>query len=170
MKKSSDMSMLDRVARSAVPYIAYNLSPTEYEAEPFVESPIELMMLLGLEVAALVFWKSDSGICWLPPTRKEPYGDNYSYYVVPQYRLKTEAGNYRVDLMIVDGKTLGPRLAIECDGHDFHERTKIQAKKDKSRDRAIQLLGIPVYRFTGSEVYANAVGCAVEVLKHLDAR
>lgn len=59
-------------------------------------------------------------------------------------------------------------IAVECDGHDYHERTKQQAAKDRSRDRALQALGLKVFRFTGSEIYADARGCAVEVLDAIE--
>lgn len=55
-------------------------------------------------------------------------------------------------------------LIIECDGHDFHERTKKQAARDRKRDRTAQHHGIPVLRFTGSELWADAWGCAIEVI------
>ena len=44
-------------------------------------------------------------------------------------------------------------VAVELDGHDFHEKTKKQAEKDKRRDRVLQSHGYLVARFTGSEVY-----------------
>lgn len=47
-------------------------------------------------------------------------------------------------------------LAIECDGHDFHEKTKEQARRDKSRDRLLMANGIHTIRFTGSEVFRRA--------------
>jgi hypothetical protein len=53
---------------------------------------------------------------------------------------------------------------IECDGHDFHERTKEQAAHDKRRDRHMQGLGLKVLRFTGSEVWADPFGCALTAL------
>jgi hypothetical protein len=56
------------------------------------------------------------------------------------------------------------RLVIECDGHNFHERTKLQAERDRSRDRAAQLEGLEVFRFTGSELWRNPVECADQVL------
>lgn len=55
------------------------------------------------------------------------------------------------------------RLIVECDGHDFHEKTKEQAARDKRRDRTLQALGYKVFRFTGSEVYKDAIACAKEV-------
>ena len=54
---------------------------------------------------------------------------------------------------------LGRRVALELDGHKFHEKTKVQAKKDKSRDRGLIEAGwIPV-RFTGGEVYKDPYRC-----------
>jgi very-short-patch-repair endonuclease len=53
---------------------------------------------------------------------------------------------------------------VECDGHDFHERTKEQAASDKARDRALQALGMRVLRFTGSEIWSDPLVCAREAL------
>jgi very-short-patch-repair endonuclease len=60
-------------------------------------------------------------------------------------------------------------LAVECDGHDFHERTKEQARKDRSRDRRLQELGYTVYRFTGSEIHRDPIKCAETVHDWLHA-
>jgi very-short-patch-repair endonuclease len=57
------------------------------------------------------------------------------------------------------------RLIVECDGHDFHERTKEQASKDRGRDRSIQLDGYEVFRFTGSELWRDPIGCANQVIE-----
>lgn len=55
-------------------------------------------------------------------------------------------------------------LVIECDGHNFHERTKEQAAHDRARDRWMQSAGFPVFRFTGSEIYRDPMGCANQVI------
>lgn len=55
------------------------------------------------------------------------------------------------------------RLIVECDGHDYHERTKEQAAKDRSRDREAVLAGYDVFRFTGSELWRDPWGCAEKV-------
>lgn len=60
------------------------------------------------------------------------------------------------------------KLLIECDGHDFHERTKEQAKRDRSRDRAAQYEGLPILRFTGSEIWNDPYGVADEVLAFME--
>jgi hypothetical protein len=64
--------------------------------------------------------------------------------------------------------------AIYCDGHEYHERTKEQAKRDRSIDRKLQQMGWHVFRFTGSEVFKAPQKCmadinnqiAVDVEKH----
>lgn len=58
-------------------------------------------------------------------------------------------------------------LIVECDGHDFHERTKEQAAKDRARDREFQSAWFGVFRFTGSELYRDPYGKAGETLNWL---
>lgn len=58
-------------------------------------------------------------------------------------------------------------LAIECDGHDYHERTKEQAARDKSRDRALVAAGFSVLRFTGSEIWHRPDQCVDEICEVL---
>lgn len=77
-------------------------------------------------------------------------------------------GGYRVDFLITWRSAAGVQfVVVECDGHEFHERTKEQAARDRSRDRKIQAVGVPVLRFTGSEIWARANGCAKEVVEFL---
>lgn len=74
---------------------------------------------------------------------------------------------YRIDFLIVKycwSEKKHKYLAIECDGHDFHERTKEQAKKDRSKDRKLQELGFTVFRFTGSEIWADPMACANQIM------
>jgi very-short-patch-repair endonuclease len=59
-------------------------------------------------------------------------------------------------------------LIVECDGHDFHDRTKEQASKDRARDRALQSLGYRVYRYTGSDLWRDVCVYAVEVVTALN--
>jgi len=82
---------------------------------------------------------------------------------------EVEVGPYRIDFLLVD--TYGPRsvmCAIECDGHEFHERSKAQAARDRKRDRDLQGRGYSVLRFTGSELWADPHACAREVFKLTD--
>lgn len=57
-------------------------------------------------------------------------------------------------------------FVVELDGHDFHERTKEQASRDKKRDRDLAAIGLPVIRFTGSDIYKDPVKHALWTLRH----
>jgi len=83
-------------------------------------------------------------------------------------------GNYHVDVCLcaeinlADGKqSHTPIVAVECDGHQFHERTKEQAARDKKRDRWFAQQGICLFRFTGSEIFKSPFECAFEVIRHV---
>lgn len=121
------------------------------------ESPIEQILL-----AELVFCSTGYG-----PTPIEIWDDaapfpppNDQMFLCPQFKF----GPYRVDIAMFMRDFSGNefRLAIECDGHDFH-KTREQAKRDRKRDRYLQLLGWRTLRFTGSEIWADAEACANEV-------
>lgn len=68
-------------------------------------------------------------------------------------------GQYRVDLVLSGD---GFKVAIECDGHDFHEKTKHQAARDKFRDRFLTASGYTVLRFTGSEIWNAPLTCGLD--------
>jgi hypothetical protein len=54
-------------------------------------------------------------------------------------------------------------IAIECDGHEFHEKTRWQAEHDKRRDRYLALHSIVMFRFTGTEIWRDPGKRAEEV-------
>lgn len=90
-------------------------------------------------------------------------------------RRQFQLTDWRVDFLIYayadwarepSGGVEGRRkLIVECDGHDFHERTKEQAAKDRARDRWAQSNGYEVFRFTGSELWRDPLGCADQVVQ-----
>lgn len=130
----------------------------KYLNQPYrwnVQSEIERMLCVALARVA-----DDAMI-------PEVYNDQRLVYIeaAPRvwFRLQTQAqvGQYRVDVMLENDSI---RVAVECDGHAFHERTKEQAAHDKRRDRFLQGAGCRVLRFTGSEIFHDADRCAREVL------
>ena len=78
--------------------------------------------------------------------------------IFPQYEISP----YRADFVLSGAAC---PVVVECDGHDFHERTKEQAASDKRRDRYMTEAGYKVLRFTGSEVYANPFVCAQQAFR-----
>ena len=85
-------------------------------------------------------------------------------------RPQAQIGEFRVDFLIhaMNVKASGEnrawrRLVVECDGHNFHERTKEQAAKDRARDRWLTSKDYDVFRFTGSELWRDPMACAEQV-------
>lgn len=85
------------------------------------------------------------------------------FYLWPQIKI----GPHRVDFVfaaVTAGKEISYSI-IECDGHDFHEKTKEQAQRDKARDRYLTGRGFRVLRFTGSEIYRDPEAVWDEIIK-----
>ena len=55
-------------------------------------------------------------------------------------------------------------FVIECDGHEFHQKTKEQVERDNTRMRNLQKAGYEVIRFSGTEIWHRPYKCAKEVL------
>lgn len=89
----------------------------------------------------------------------------------PQREVVLAAGErYRVDFLVepVEPRMAGHKdwipLAVEVDGHAFHERTKEQVSYRDQRDRALQKAGWKVFHFSFSEFTTSPVACVAEVL------
>lgn len=104
-------------------------------------------------IEQIVFFVLMAKSCW------------YTIDIFPQHHI----GKYRVDFLVDtydprDRKKIIKQSIIECDGHDFHEKTKEQAQRDKKRDRDLQVLGFKIYHFTGSEIWRTGGKCVFEPL------
>lgn len=125
------------------------------------QSPIE-DKLLGALLWLDMDWCGFPSVSDLQPNERAPTSQ-IEFWITPQARI----GQYRADLLVwfIYGKTVAG-LAVECDGHDFHEKTKDQASRDKKRDREILKAGFPVVRFSGRDIYRSPADC-VEQIKEL---
>jgi very-short-patch-repair endonuclease len=83
-------------------------------------------------------------------------------FIAPQCKV----GKYTADFLVRVQHWRGGRAVgvIECDGHDFHERTKEQAQHDNKRDREMQSRGLIVLRYTGSEIFRSPADAAFSAL------
>jgi very-short-patch-repair endonuclease len=92
-----------------------------------------------------------------------------------------QIGDYRVDFLVtlhenpvfttqhyrIGTPAFSSCVIVECDGHGFHEKTKEQASNDKKRDRDLQASGFTVFRFSGSDIWKDAMKCADEIIEFL---
>ena len=92
----------------------------------------------------------------------------YGVQLQPQKRVSTDAGDFSIDFVVKRHGNSALPLAIELDGHDFHEKTKAQASWDRRRERSIVRSGYLVVRFTGHEIFQDAEKCVKEVSELID--
>lgn len=83
---------------------------------------------------------------------------------------EAQVGAYRCDFALTV-KAVGSRQIIkadiECDGRPFHDVTWEQRDYDRERDRFMHGRDIGVLRFSGTDIYADAKGCARSALHGL---
>lgn len=130
--------------------------PELARCESELERAFLAYMILGLRMNHIPIFGS----------REQDSPDLGAMFLEPQAVL----GNYRVDFLfgLVKHRTnLLKCIVIECDGHDWHERTKEQAARDKARDRFLSTQVGRVIHFTGSELYREMGRCALEAAKML---
>lgn len=75
-------------------------------------------------------------------------------------------GSYRADFGIATATSAHRSLvvAIECDGHEFHNADRKQVARDKARDREFTERDIRLFRFSGAEIWRDAGACADQVI------
>lgn len=151
------------------------------EAAERLESPIEIRMMAELWFMDCPYGYGDDDVdaVYLRPeflASHKPALTDDDIAAVPVYgsvlvQPQATWKEYRFDFLII--ARFGPppagtiRIVVECDGHDFHERTKEQAAHDRSRDRALTAAGFKVFRFTGSEIFRGAEKCVWEIGRYL---
>jgi very-short-patch-repair endonuclease len=134
---------------------------TAFAAAPGnTESPIERAFL------AAVYVEAD-----YPEVRRGATGAILIHTPLPggvEIEVQKPLGRYFADFLIA-GTDGGRRrtLVVECDGHEFHEKTREQVSHDKRRDREIQKLGHAVFRFSGADIWKDPFGCAREAVDYV---
>lgn len=128
------------------------------------QSPIEKIMGEALSIIHVLYFDGYGDCPWLVELRdkQEDESGGWLWRVTPQFKV----GAYKVDFLVECSLCPDKKLAVECDGHDFHEKTKAQAQHDKSRDRCLLSNGVATMRFTGSEIFNDPCGCVLEVARY----
>jgi hypothetical protein len=116
-----------------------------------------------LEAAWYVWWSAmsragdidDSTVTWRAQQDVIACGRKYRLDVVlmPQLPLKARAEAVNIPVA---------KIAVELDGHDFHERTREQVAYRNQRDRDLQSDGWQVLHFSGSEMHRDPAKCVAE--------
>lgn len=73
---------------------------------------------------------------------------------------QVNCGKYRIDIALYQK---GKKIAIECDGHEFHS-TDEQLEHDEKKNKFLEKNKWMIYRFSGKEIYHQPDWC-VKVIK-----
>ncbi len=139
------------------------------ECSAICESPIELAMCFAL---GLVGPEHADGVQFCLQGRAHGQAErDLVLRITPQAQISSYRADFLLTMQLVDE---GPEISIykkhlivECDGFDFHDRTPEQAAKDRQRDRELQTRGFNVFRYTGSEIWADVFRCAEQAVTFL---
>lgn len=157
---------VDRVTASLLPVFKASVRYDAFILSKICESPIEVQ--LGCAILAhdrLDRMMRGNGMVLCGPNEVADYRDDL-WLLVPQYQWE----GYRIDFAVRVPRYRFKWVFIECDGHNFHERTKEQAANDRQKDRLIQASGYPVLRFTGSEIHKSPDDCGNSFFEFLEQR
>lgn len=130
------------------------------DERPAVESPIEAIF----------------GLWWQALRADRRLYEFSDLALEPQHELVFGERRYRLDFVVTvedpdelflnvkyDLGVAKPLVAVELDGHEFHERTKAQVASRNTRDADLQMAGWTVFHFSGSEVVRDPLTCAQRV-------
>ena len=83
-----------------------------------------------------------------------------------QKEIQCGKKKYRVDFFIpvIYKNQENKCFIVECDGHDFHQKTKEQVERDNTRMRDLQKEGYEIIKFSGTEIWHRPYKCASEIL------
>jgi hypothetical protein len=134
-------------SRASESYLLDSVQPENFR----FESPIEALFW--------VWWQLVSN------------GD-HSVLLARQHRVTIEERQYRLDFAVLPGVPFDRfgrmwgrplQIAVELDGHEFHERTPAQVESRDQRDRDLARAGWRVMHFSGREFNRNPMQVVHEV-------
>lgn len=113
------------------------------------KSPIETIFCMAFDIIA----------CFRDPDH---------WYLDKQYEVVVDDNKrYYLDFAYIGNNF---KIAIECDGHDFHQKTKEQVCYGNDRDYELQRLDFYVFHFSGSEIFNDPLGCATKVMRFISKK
>ena len=100
------------------------------------------------------------------------YNNFINLWISKKQKKKNKNGEkYRLDFYIVvlyldekGNRVKNCYFEIECDGYEFHQKTKEQIIYDNERERNLQKEGYEIIRFSGSEINSNPYKCVQEII------
>lgn len=151
---------LEKLPMKAKCYILNNLEKLDREKLSemccdlsYCKSPIEIILVVALFIRT-----------------------NGELYFEPQMEIITNEKKYYADIGIFGDELVNNfikedfTLIIECDGYEFHQKTKKQVEYDNKREYDIKMLGYDILRFSGSEIYKDVDLCVDKIVKYISLK
>ena len=151
-KKAQQLLML--------PILKMKLAPRAMFADESIQSPIEKIFITAFELYTELENKKKIYLF----EQEKIQIKNKTYYADFMFK----ADDYLSGLILGDKiKNFDYKLIIECDGHDFHEKTKEQVKHDNEREYDLKMAGYEILRFSGSQIYNEPLKCARDTYNYI---
>lgn len=132
----------------------------DYWNDESIKSPIEQIFITAFEIYCKYNNKES---IYLFPQREVRYNEK-KYYIDFEF----ESDDYLSCLVLGDKiKNHKFKLAIECDGYEFHQKTKEQVQKDNEREYDLKMAGYEILRFSGTQIYNNPLKCAEDTYNYI---
>lgn len=152
----------DEVGRSARANFADGMQASLHpdstpESWPFYDSPLEVVWTIWWDAVCLSNGHADR-----------------LFHLDMQHEVQSGDRQFRIDFRValIDSRLseklrstglLWPKIAVELDGHAFHEKTREQAAYRNMRDRYLQVDGWKVFHFSYSEMTESPVQRVLDV-------
>lgn len=178
-----DDELLNVLAKCRTGEIISNYTEGIWNVISRLDSPIEKAFIIALEIGARTYAETIRY-----KINEVYYGELENSWSRLTVECQKQFGKYKVDFFLryseispdfkstitlksgiqIPGTIAEAReIIVECDGHEFHEKTKEQVAKDKKRDRCLQEIGYKIFRFSGSEIWADAFSCVSQTIEIL---
>lgn len=141
-----------------------------YIREMFVDNQVNNLSVCEspLEGAFIAWWMSLS---------LHPETDG-KFAIYGQRKVDIRGNTYRLDFVVapdpdgftfkeIAGTIFEPKVCIELDGHDFHEKTKEQVEYRNLRDRDLQFDNWRVFHVSGSEFNRDPEACVSHLMNDI---
>ena len=144
-RKAQEMffDYLEKVDVSGLSYGPFHVCGFDYKV---CKSPIEVIFAFAFDILKVKIF------------------ENGLFELEPQAEIMCNDKKYIADFLFDGGNF---KLVIECDGHEFHKKTKAQVEKDNNREYDMKLSGYDVIRLSGSQIYNEPWTCAEKIYDYI---
>lgn len=148
----TDWLAVDEVAKQFAEAVAFHDAVANHSFQSWARSLLKRTTCESpLEVIFLLWWTEMHFRC----------GGSVATSLANQVQVVADGNNYRLDFQVVQGgfaaEIFGelqnlPKIAVEVDGHAFHEKTPEQVALRNTRDRALQKDGWKIFHYSWREL------------------